>query len=202
MKDHILKSFSYIFHPLIMPLLGVLFYFSKTPRFIPDIIIKTKVFSIFILTIILPILIYYLLKTLKKIDSIHLETAHERIAPLTINLGIIVLIILRIFPSDEIIELYFFFVGVLCSTLACLLLAFLKVKASIHMLGACGFFMFAVALSIHFKINVNGTIALMMIILGAIATSRLHLNAHNNAELVIGSFIGLFPQLLLLKFWL
>ena len=70
------------------------------------------------------------------------------------------------------------------------------------MIAASGFFMFAVAIGIHYQRNINGTIALMMIILGAIATSRLHLEAHTNAELVIGSFIGLFPQLILLKFWL
>ena len=202
MKDHILKSISYIFHPLLMPFLGVLFYFSKTPKFVPELVMKAKLFSILILTIILPILLYLLLKTLKKVDTIHLESTRERIVPLVISLFINLLIIIRIFPFNEIIELYYFFVGLLCSTLACLFLAFLKVKASIHMLGSCTFFMFAVGLSVHFKINVNGTLALMMIILGAIATSRLHMKAHSNTELIVGSFIGLFPQIVLLKFWL
>ena len=84
----------------------------------------------------------------------------------------------------------------------CLILAILKIKASIHMIAASGFFMFAVATGIHFQININGTIALMLIILGAIATSRLHLKAHNPPELLIGLFTGLFPQLIMLQFWL
>lgn len=70
------------------------------------------------------------------------------------------------------------------------------------MIAASGFFMFAVALGAHYKININGTIALMMVILGAIATSRLHLKAHTNNELLIGLFIGLIPQLILLNHWL
>ena len=70
------------------------------------------------------------------------------------------------------------------------------------MIGSAGFFMFAVALSIHFKININGTIALMCVIIGAIATSRLHLKAHTNAELLIGFFVGLVPQMVLLNYWL
>ena len=41
--DFILKSISYVLHPLIMPLLGVLFYFSKTPRFIPENIVNAKI---------------------------------------------------------------------------------------------------------------------------------------------------------------
>lgn len=70
------------------------------------------------------------------------------------------------------------------------------------MIAAAGFFMFAVALSIHFKINFNGSIALMCVILGAIATSRLHLKAHTTSELIIGFFIGVIPQLFVLNYWL
>ncbi len=81
-------------------------------------------------------------------------------------------------------------------------MAVFKVKASIHMIAASGFFMFAVALGIHYQININGTIALMMIVLGAIATSRLHLKAHTNQELIIGMLTGLFPQLLCMNYWL
>ncbi|WP_375235137.1 hypothetical protein [Winogradskyella sp.] len=200
--DFILKSISYVLHPLIMPLLGVLFYFSKTPRFIPENIVNAKIFSIILLTMILPILVYYLLKTLKKVDSIYLKTINERKLPLLINAFIISLVILRVFTSNEIKELHYFFIGILVSTLVCFVLAVFKVKASIHMLAASGFFMFALALSINFKININGTIALMMVLLGAIATSRLHLKAHTYPELIIGSLIGIIPQLLLFSTWL
>ena len=202
MKDFILKSISFVFHPLIMPVLGVLFYFSKTPRFIPEAVMKAKVFSIIILTIILPILLFFLLRTINKVDTIYLKSTRERLIPLLINCIIVVLILLRVLPPTEIIELYYFFLGILCSTMACFVLAIFKVKASIHMIAASGFFMFAIALGIHYKININGTIALMMIILGAIATSRLHLKAHNNPELIIGVFTGVFPQLIFLNYWL
>jgi membrane-associated HD superfamily phosphohydrolase len=202
MKDFILKSVSVIFHPLIMPLLGVLFYFHKTPRFIPEPLQNAKIFSIVILTIILPILLFFLLKTVNRVDSIYLKSTKERLIPLFINCIIIALILMRVLTSNEIIELYYFFLGILCSTLACFILAIFKVKASIHMIAASGFFMFAVAIGIHYQININGTIASMMVILGAIATSRLHLKAHTNQELIVGLFTGLFPQLAFLTYWL
>ncbi|MCA0131015.1 hypothetical protein [Winogradskyella alexanderae] len=202
MKNFILKSISFVFHPLIMPLLGVLFYFSKTPRFIPDPIIKAKIFSVVILTIILPILLFFLLKTINKVETIYLKTTRERVVPLLINSIIIALIIIRVMTPSEIEELFYFFLGILFSNIICLILALSKIKASIHMIAASGFFMFAVGIGIHYQININGTIALMMIILGAIATSRLHLNAHTNQELITGIFTGLLPQLLLLNFWL
>lgn len=200
--QHILKSISFIFHPLIMPFLGVGFYFLKSPRFIPETTIIAKLFSISILTIILPILLFYLLKTINKINSIYLETTKERIWPLILNCTIVILILNRVLTLNEIPELYFFFIGILCSTLACLILAFLKFKVSIHMIAAAGLFMFVVAIGIHFKININGTIAAMCIVMGAIATSRLHLKAHSSIELVIGFFIGLIPQLIMLNYWL
>ena len=202
MKNFILKSISFVFHPLIMPLLGVIFYFSRTPRFIPEPVMKSKIFCIVILTIILPILLFFLLKTINKVDSIYLKSTRERLIPLFINSVIITLILIRVLTPNEIVELYYFFLGILCSTLTCLILAIFRIKASIHMIAASGFFMFAVALGIHYQININGTIALMMIILGAIATSRLHLKAHTNQELVIGLFTGMFPQLILLNYWL
>ena len=202
MKHFILKGVSFFFHPFIMPLLGVLFYFSKTPRYIPLPVMKAKIFSIVILTIILPILLFFLLKTINKVNSIYLKSTRERLIPLFINCIILVLILIRVLTADEIIELYYFFLGILFSTLMCFILAVFRLKASIHMIAASVFLMFAIALSLHYQINITGTIALMMIIMGAIATSRLHLKAHTNQELILGVFTGLIPQLILLNYWL
>ena len=200
--DKLLKSISYIFHPLIMPILGVLFYFAKSPRFIPEEVIHAKLISLFILTIVLPLLLFFLLKTLGKVKTIKLETTKERIYPLLLNCIIIVLVLKRIVTPSQVLELYYFFLGVLISNLTCLLLVILKIKASIHMMALSGILMFFIALSIHFSININGTLALMSIIIGAVATSRLHLKAHNYMELIIGFFIGLVPQLILVNYWL
>ena len=202
MKDFILKSISFVFHPLIMPLLGVMFYFHKTPRYIPVPLRNAKLFSIIILTIVLPILLFFLLKTVNKVNSIYLKSTKERLIPLFINCIITALILLRVLTPDEIIELYYFFLGILCSTLACFIMAIFKVKASIHMIAVSGFFMFAIGIGIHYQININGTIALMMVVTGAVATSRLHVKAHTDQELIIGLFTGFFPQLIFLSYWL
>lgn len=198
----LLKSISFIFHPIIMPLLGVIFYFSKSPRYIPLEVMQAKIISLTILTIILPILLYFLLKTIGKTDSIYLKTTKERVIPLSLNIIICILIILRVLPSYQIIELYFFFIGILISTIICLVLAILNFKASIHMIGISGVLMFAIAISLHFGKNLNGSLALFCLIAGAIATSRLHLKAHTNVELIFGFCIGLFPQLSILSYWL
>ena len=200
--NSILKSISFIFHPLIMPLLGVIFYFSKSPRHFTDELIQAKLVSLSILTILLPILVYFLLKTLGKTHTIYLKTTRERIIPLVVNALIILLVIKRVLPSNQIIELHYFFIGILMSTLSCLILAVLDFKASIHMIAIAGVFMFALGLAIHFSININGSLALIILIAGAIASSRLHLNAHTNIELILGFCIGFFPQLLVFNYWI
>lgn len=198
----ILKSISYIFHPVFMPLLGVVFYFSKSPRDIPKEIIWAKLVSTSILTFLLPILLFFLLKNIGRVNSIFLKTTQERIIPLFIN-GIIVFLMLRkVFPAYEFIELYGFFMGVLISNLACLILVLLKFKASIHMIALGGIMMYFIALSIHFSKNINGTLALLSIITGATATSRLHMGAHNMKELIFGLFLGIIPQLIMVNYWL
>ena len=185
-----------------MPLFGVAFYFYKSPKYIPFPIVKAKLVSLSLLTILLPILLYFLLKTLRKVNSAQLKSTQERIFPLVINSIIVFIVVQRILPQNQFIELYFFFIGILLSTLTCLMLAIVKFKASIHMIASGGVFFFFIAISIHYSININGTIALFSIIIGAIATSRLHLKAHTNIELIIGFFIGLIPQLLMLNYWL
>ncbi|AUS05418.1 hypothetical protein [Pseudotamlana carrageenivorans] len=200
--DKLIKSISYIFHPLLMPIAGVAFYFAKSPRFIPFDIISAKLISLFILTVILPILLYLLLKITGRVNSIRLETARQRVLPLMLNCIILLLVIKRITTPNQSIEIYFFFVGILISNMACLCLAMFGFKASIHMIGVTGLAMYFVALSIHYSININGTLALMALIIGAVATSRLHYKAHNAIELVIGAFIGFIPQLILVPYWL
>lgn len=202
MEHRILKSISVVFHPLFMPLLGVLFYFYKSPRYIDGLIIQEKGVKLFILTILLPILLFFLLRSIGKANTIHLKSTKERVLPLTLHCLIILLIILRVLPENEYIELYYFFIGSLLSTIICLVLAFVKFKASIHLIAIAGVFMFFIALSIHFSENINGTLALVSVLMGAVATSRLHLKAHTNIELTIGLFVGLIPQLILVPYWL
>ncbi len=199
--DKLLKSISFIFHPLLMPIIGTLFYFWKSPRYFSHQIIYAKLVSLAILTLILPILVYLLLKTLGKVQSFNLSNTAERILPLGIYSLIIFIILQRVLTLSQIPELYYFFLGIFISNLCCLLLAMLKFKASIHVIGVSGVFMFALALSIYFGINSNISLALLCIIMGAVATSRLHVKAHTNKEIVAGFIIGLLPQLLLMYYW-
>lgn len=202
MKAIFFKGISYVFHPLFFPVYTLLYYFYITPKFFSNGIIKAKLFSVALLTIVLPLLAFFLLRTIKKVKTIDLKTTKERIIPLLLNCVIIGLVIIRVLTASEIIELHYFFIGSLVSYLLCLIFVLLKLKASIHMIALSSFFAFIIGLHFYYKINASLVIALAIFSIGIISTSRLYLKAHTNKELVVGFLTGTIPQIVILSYWL
>ena len=71
--NYFLRLASYLFHPLLMPLLGALLYYRFTPKFIEPDIIQAKLLAIIIITILIPLITFFLLKNLRIVDSINLR---------------------------------------------------------------------------------------------------------------------------------
>ena len=198
----IIKSASYIFHPVWMPFIGSLLYFLITPRYFPFPLIKAKLLAIAITTLFIPIVFYFLLKNLGKASNVFMDDVKERIWPLFFFCMLLGLNLYQILDAYNYPALYYFFVGILFSTLTGLLLALVRLKISLHMVGLSGILMFVIALSIFYQINLIYTIAFLIAALGLTATSRLQLRAHNWLELCLGFMIGFIPQLIVLNFWL
>lgn len=200
--NYFLKIAAWIFHPLLMPLLGVALYFRITPRFVVPEMMYSKLIVVFILTILIPILLFFLLKTLGMIGSIHLKTVKERKIPIILQCLLVILVLKMVFQPNMYPELYSFFVGILFSLITAFALVASKFKVSLHMIGISGVTMFLIALSIHFKINALVLISLLLFANGWIASSRLHTKSHSTLELIFGFFVGLIPQLILVNYWL
>ncbi len=198
----LVKSFSYIFHPLWMPLTAVLIYFAITPRYITAEFWYAKLFATVIMTIVIPILSYFMFKNLGLVTEIHLKNVRERRYPLLFQMIFTLLIINIVFEGYELPEIHFFFVGVLGSCIAAFICCLFKFKASLHMIGISGVLLFIIGLSIHFNNNLLGLISLFVIATGATATSRLEAKAHTPIELIVGFFIGAIPQFLVYAYWL
>jgi len=107
-----------------------------------------------------------------------------------------------VYSSYESPEMYFFFTGVLFSTIAAIILVLFKFKVSLHQMGVAGVTMFLISLSAHFQINLLFGIGFLFFCNGWVASSRVHTSSHTFPELVIGFFVGVIPQLILLNFWL
>jgi membrane-associated phospholipid phosphatase len=112
------------------------------------------------------------------------------------------MVVYKVIPNNYIIELYYYFVGLIAATFATLVLLLFKIKSSMHLLGMGSLFMFLINLSIHFEINITLALSLFILAIGLVATSRLYLKAHSKAEIFIGLCIGLISQLLTVKYWL
>jgi len=200
--NFLLKSISYIFHPILMPIAGSIIYFITAPRFIPENIIQAKIFGLIVITILIPIVLYFFLRTTGIITSVHLDDVKQRKIPLLLESLLLFMVLKMIIDQYNYPELYFFFLGALLSSLSVIFMIFFGIKASLHMVGSGAATMFAIALSIHFEINLTLLIAIMIIVNGLVATSRLHYKPHTNLELALGFFIGVVPQLTLINFWL
>ncbi|MGB5668824.1 MAG: hypothetical protein WBM53_18450 [Maribacter sp.] len=197
-----LKIVSYIFHPLYIPIAGTFAYFFITPKYSPLELQSGNILPIFILTVIIPIISFLILKNLGFVHSVQLPTVQERKYPLYINLALLFMVVYKVIPNNYIVELYYYFVGLILAMLASVLLLFFKVKSSMHLLGMGSLFMFLINLSIHFETNIILALSIFILATGLVATSRLYLNAHTKAEVFIGFCIGLISQLLTVRYWL
>lgn len=198
----LIKSASYIFHPLWMPFAGTFIYFAVSPRFFPMPLIKAKLLAIAITTLFIPIVFYFLLKNLGKASSPFLNDVRERQWPLFFYILLLGLNLYQILNPYNFPALYFFFVGIMFSTLTSYILSLFKIKISLHMVGLSGLIIFILALSLYFRLNLIYTIAFAFASLGLTATSRLYLKAHTGVELSLGLLTGLLPQLIVLNYWL
>ncbi|MDT0605726.1 hypothetical protein [Croceitalea rosinachiae] len=196
------KSFSYLFHPLFIPIVGTISYFIVTPKYSSLELQSGNILPIFILTVIIPIIFFFILKNLGMIHSIFAPSIAERKYPLYISIILYMMILYKVIPQNYINELYFFFVGLVISSVTLLILLFLKVKASIHLLGMGSILLFLIGLSIHFETNITFAIAIFTVCTGLVATSRLFMKAHSKAELLVGFLVGICSQLFMFKYWL
>lgn len=196
------KLGSYLFHPLLMPIMGTAIYFYITPRFLESELVKANLFAIGIVTIIMPIVLFFLLKSLGQVESIFLRDVKERKFPLMLQCILLLLIIKVVFNPYDNPELYYFFIGALFSAFAALIMVLFKIKVSLHQIGVAGVLMFLVGLSAHFKVNLLVSISFFLFVNGWVASSRLQNNDHTNSELVLGLFLGAIPQLILFNMWL
>jgi hypothetical protein len=159
-------------------------------------------FQIIIVTIFIPVLVFLLLRATGNVDSVMVSKVSQRKIPLLLHCFLIILLVRKSITIDRYPELHFFLLGGLLSSLLALILLFGNIKASLHMIGMSSLTVFIIGLSMHLQIQSTFTIAMLILLNGIVASSRLEMNAHTNKELIIGFILGAIPQLLLLVLWL
>ncbi|MFC5977095.1 MULTISPECIES: hypothetical protein [Flavobacterium] len=198
----ILPIFSYILHPIFISMYATLFYlFYKDDAFT----IQEKYFVLFqilIITVIVPLLFFLLLRSTGNVKSVMIHETSQRIIPLILQCFLFILLVKRSIVITRYPELHFFFLGGLFSTIMALIYSLFKIKASLHMMAISGCAVFVIGLNMHLQLHNPYWPALLILLTGIAASSRLEMNAHTYKELLIGFLIGIIPQVLFLYLWL
>jgi hypothetical protein len=197
-----LPIFSYVFHPIFVPLFTVVLFFYIDINYLATAEKLVLLLQIMIMMVLIPIMFFFLLRTLGKVDSVMASNVGHRKLPLILQAVLIILLMVQSISYNRIPELFFFFLGILLTTVGALFLAFAKLKISLHMAGMAGMLVFILGLSVHTHTNLVTLIAGLFLITGAVASSRLHFVAHDYRELIFGFVAGAIPQLAFWQFWL
>jgi hypothetical protein len=198
----LLVSFSYVFHPLFIPLMGTLIFLAISPIQYSEAQVLFLCLQVSLLTIFIPLAFYFWLKTVGKADSVMLQKVDQRRIPLFISCILLYLLAFKSITESILPELHYFILGGLLSNILTFLYLFMKVKASIHQMGIAALSCFVMGLSTHYQVDLTYGIAALLLLNGLVASSRLAMQAHTYTELAIGFGIGAIPQLALWWVWL
>ena len=196
------KIISSLFHPLIMPIIGLLIIFNTDSYInytIPMELKKAVLLLVVTSTFIIPLLISVLLLNRNMINSLEMETQKERIIPyaFTIIFYVFTLYMLKRAPIPPII--FNFVVGATLSVILAFLIN-IKWKISAHMIGLGGLVGALICISIILEIYITPYIILALLIAGLVGSSRLILKAHTQMQIYAGFAVGVVCQVIVLYY--
>ena len=183
---------SYVFHPGIMPTLGLFLLLQGDTYLKYSIGTTTKNFLyliIFLNTYLFPAIIVLIMRYRNTISSLDLSDRKERIIPLAIASFFYLLTYLLIKKLTLPGVLADIFFGLALSVFVVFFIT-LKYKISAHMTGAGGLIGALVGFEILFGAQLSPWVVFLVIIWGLIGSARLKLKAHSNGQIVAGSVLG------------
>lgn len=192
---------SIVFHPLIMPTLGLLIILYSGLDFTLLTFEQKKgiLLIIFLSTYVIPLSFMPFFMLRKSGFTIYMETARERLMPflLTSAVYFIAFYFLRKIGIPAFILNYIF-----ASAIAVLLTTIITYfwKISIHLVGIGGITGLLFFMSFRFNFDVFLFSALAFVLAGFIGSSRLSLNAHSLSQVLAGFALGVFTVFFTLSF--
>jgi hypothetical protein len=186
------KVVSYIFHPLIIPTLGILVLFNSGTylSYLPFDMKKWMLVIVFLCTFIVPVAFIPYLIYQKLLWTVKMEIRSERYIPLVVSFVFNLFCYYLIQRIPAIPDVYSSFL--LSSILAILLtlVVTVKYKISIHMVGAGGLVALIAYLAFNLKVDLQFYLAISIFLAGLIGTARLILKAHSPDQIYLGFLAG------------
>ena len=185
------KIISVIFHPLFIPLYGLIIIFTA-PTFFWYVPLKVKGILLLIVAtnnIIIPITLMPFFRYRNIISSWMIETRKDRMAPLiTVSMFyLITSFIMQRLPIPFFIKAYVFSASLV--VIAVTVINFWW-KISIHSVGAGALAGVVIVLSVAMTVPLTWFLIPVILISGLILSSRLKLNSNNITEVYVGFLSG------------
>ncbi|MDB4534046.1 hypothetical protein N9242_04170 [Vicingaceae bacterium] len=196
------KIISTVFHPLVMPVIGLLIIFNTESYInyaIPEELKKAILVLVLTSTFIIPLLITLLLLNRKIINSLEMETQKERIIPYAITIVFYIFTLFLLERASVPPIIYNFIIGATLS----IILAFIiniRWKISAHMIGIGGLVGALFCVAFLLEIYITPYILASLIVAGLIGSSRLILKSHTASQVYAGFAVGIFCQFIILYF--
>lgn len=190
MTNKIFKTLSYIFHPVFMPLLGVLLIFSMSHfALLPIESKKAIIYLVAIVTVFFPLAIIPVLYFQRLISGAEMPEKRERLLPmfLTAVFYYFAYFLLHRYAAPVLFQHF-----LLAVFISVCLAAFINIawKISIHMIGIGGLIGLLSAMSNVYGMHVNWMLMSLILIAGLIGTARLYLKEHNALQVYGGFLLG------------
>jgi len=189
----IAKIISVVFHPLFMPIYGILIIFSAPTLFgyLPFSIKRLLILIVLINNVLLPLSLLPYLRYRNHISSWSFDDRRERMLPLfiaTILYAATSYIIIR-YPVPVFIKTLILGVFIISLSLTAINMWW---KISIHSAAAGAIAALVLVLSFKMNSQLLWPLSLVIISAGLVLSSRLKLNSHNPSEVWSGFFLGYF----------
>lgn len=195
--------FSFVFHPLLMPVYAMLIIFNLNTYLSYSVspqLQRIIYIVVFITTFAMPVLFSMLLLQKGVIRSLEMEDKSERKWPFIITsvFYLIAFYLLRMLPVSGLFPLI-----VLSAAVVILLAFFITIfwKISVHMMGIGGLAGLLWGLADVLYIPITGIFILLIILAGFIGTARLIRNAHLPSQIYMGFITGFTAEVLFMKFY-
>jgi len=191
--------FSYVFHPLFMPLYAISFLAFFHPSYFAGFTLFEKyrlILSTALNTVFFPAFAVLLMKGLGFIKSVFLRTQQDRIGPYLSSMIFYFWMAWTFFKMDPLLApiLPSFMTGVFLTTVVGLL-SNIYFKISMHAMGMGGVLGLLLIIMLYNTMWMAWPLSIALLITGLVCTSRLIVSDHSPKEIYWGLFFGILCQL-------
>ncbi len=199
MNRRFAQALSYLLHPAVHPLLGILIILELTPYFIETRILIYALLLVFTGTYIFPMAVSWLAYRMGYIESLEMRRADDRRLPYLIGALSYYIVAVAVDALGLPTEAYFYLLA--CTMVIVVHLIMLALlKPSAHLAGLGGLLGLLFSLSWKFSVNYLPLIAGALLLSGFLASARMYLKAHDGKEILLGFFSGLVVVILVMLY--